>query len=512
MRQYIFKNKLLKKKVFRYSIFIGVLGIVTCFVFLLMPETLMARPGGGNSYSGGSSGSGGGDGLGGLVIWLILQLPPQISIPLIIAIIVFYHFKNKREKKQNQTVASSPTYTNKFNEFNNVETSLEKLKQEDAAFSRLLFIDFVTSIYYKFYSYLGKTEFKNLKPFVEEYIWKDVQNNPLFQQSSIDEIVIGNIDFITVFSDDKNTGIVVDIHANYTLSKAGKSSRYILTERWMFNRKKGVLSKPPEEMRDLKCPNCGAPADFTDSGECAHCGTFIVAGEMQWFVNQITIVNREVLTVQGLAHYAKEVGTDYPTVVSPLIDNYIQRFVLAHNIQDWNVYWQNFTDNIVYKYFMEIYAAWTELKWQKIRHLISDRLYDAYNFWIESYKNESLQNRLDNIKISKIDMAAIETDKYYEAFTVRIFASCYDYVVDKDGKVIGGSKKQLRYFSEYWTFMRRRGVELKESEFSLYNCPNCGALADKMGQSAVCEYCGAKISNGDFSWILTRIVQDEEYK
>jgi ribosomal protein L37AE/L43A len=151
------------------------------------------------------------------------------------------------------------------------------------------------------------------------------------------------------------------------------------------------------------------------------------------------------------------------------------------------------------------------MQWQKARHLLSDRLYESYNFWIEAYKREHLQNKLDNLSIKKIDMAAIEVDKYYEAFTVRIFASCYDYVINQEGKVLGGSRKKARYFSEYWTFMRRNGVEIKESEFSLHNCPNCGAPADKMGQAAVCEYCGAKISNGDFSWILTRIVQDEEY-
>ena len=43
-------------------------------------------------------------------------------------------------------------------------------------------------------------------------------------------------------------------------------------------------------------------------------------------------------------------------------------------------------------------------------------------------------------------------------------------------------------------------------------CPNCGAPADKMSQGGKCEYCSAKISNGDFSWVLAMITQDEEYK
>jgi ribosomal protein L37AE/L43A len=279
----------------------------------------------------------------------------------------------------------------------------------------------------------------------------------------------------------------------------------------MFMRKRGVSSLAPEGMRDLKCPNCGAAGNFTDAGKCEYCDTFIQAGEMQWAVNQMTVIHQEVFSTKGLAHYEQEVGTDYPTIVQPAINTYINRFTELHKLPDWNTYWNNFTDNIAVAYFNEIYAAWSSLKWEKVRHLVSDRLYESYGFWIEAYKKENLQNKLDNISISRIDMAAIEVDKYYESFTVRIFASCLDYVENSKGKVLGGSKKSPRYFSEYWTFMRRAGVEIVESEFSLNNCPNCGAAADKMGQTAVCEYCGTKISNGDFSWILTRIVQDEEY-
>jgi hypothetical protein len=108
-------------------------------------------------------------------------------------------------------------------------------------------------------------------------------------------------------------------------------------------------------------------------------------------------------------------------------------------------------------------------------------------------------------------MARVDVDKFYESFTVRVFASCLDYVETSAGQLKGGSKKDARFYSEYWTFIRRTGVEKNESEFSLNNCPNCGAPADKMGQAGVCEYCNTKISTGDFSWVLTRIVQDEEY-
>ena len=515
MRQNPFKNKNFIKKNRKTITYIGLfagLSIVFFFALLFIPELLHARPGGGHSYSGGSSGSGGGggDGIAGLIIWLLLELPPEISIPLVIAIIVIYYYKNKKKKKGEQTISSAPTHTNKFNDHRQVEAKVEELKTKDPNFSRLLFLDFVSSVYHKYYSNIGKKEFKDLVPFLSKHVL-EAANRGANSQRKISEIVIGNINIITVFESQDYTGITVDISSNYTLGVGKKKSRYILTERWLFNRKKGVLSLPPEGMRDLKCPNCGAAGNFTDAGNCEYCDTFIEAGEMQWFVNQISIHSQEVFSTKGLAHYEQEIGTDYPTIVQPAINSYINRFTDIHKLPDWNSYWANFTDNIAAAYFMEIYAAWSGLNWSKIRHLVSDRLYESYDFWITAYQSEKIRNKLDNIKISKIDMAAIEVDKYYESFTVRIFASCHDYVENNSGKVLGGSKKQARYFSEYWTFMRRAGVEIVESEFSLNNCPNCGAAADKMGQSAVCEYCGSKISNGDFSWILTRIVQDEEY-
>lgn len=495
-------NKLIIKTILLSSILL--------LIFFLIPELAAARPGGGHSYSGGSNGGGGGDGIAGLVIYLLLSLPPEISIPLIIIIIVFYYLSKRKKSQSNVSVASVPTRQNRSNEFYELQSKIEQLKAADPNFSKMLFLDFVTSAYYKYYSLFSKKEFTNLRPFLSQHIYDNAARIAP-NSRTISEIVIGNINIVAVFESSAYMAITVDIDANYTLSMGGRNTRYVLTERWLFNRKKGVLSQGPEKMRDLKCPNCGAASNFSGAGQCDYCDTFIVSGEMQWFVNQINILHQETFSTKGLGHYEQEVGTDYPTIVQPSINNYISRFVSNHQLGDWNSYWTSFTDNIASAYFLEIYKAWSDLKWERVRHLISDRLYDSYNFWIAAYKQEGKRNKLENINIQRIDMAAVDVDLYYESFTVRIFASCLDYTETTTGSLVGGSKKNPRVFSEYWTFIRRTGVEKKEEEFSMHNCPNCGAPADKMGQAAVCEYCDTKISNGDFSWVLTRIVQDEEY-
>ena len=83
---------------------------------------------------------------------------------------------------------------------------------------------------------------------------------------------------------------------------------------------------------------------------------------------------------------------------------------------------------------------------------------------------------------------------------------------DEAGKLIGGSKTKKREFSEYWTFLRRAGIEIDEASVTLNTCPSCGAPADKIGQAAECGYCGSTINQGDFSWVLAVITQDEVYR
>jgi len=53
-------------------------------------------------------------------------------------------------------------------------------------------------------------------------------------------------------------------------------------------------------------------------------------------------------------------------------------------------------------------------------------------------------------------------------------------------------------------FMRSVGVLTREeiSGVTGHNCPNCGAPL-KMTSSAKCDYCGANVTTGQYSWVLS---------
>ncbi len=503
----------MKKQLHTRNLFLAVIAFLLIIIITsIFPDLIMARPGGGQSYSSGGSSSSGGGGGGAfegiiiefLILLLIDILPPEISIPLIIIILIIYAIITRRKKQNKKSLPSTPTFDNKANRVHEVEISINTLYQKDANFSKVLFFDFAHSLYTKYYTLRGTKEFTNLSPFFE----KQTQPGGSKAVEKITEIVIGSMNIIRVTQSDKYDNLIVEFDANYTKN----NNRYMVIERWLFSRKTGVESKPPEVMQTLSCPNCGAPANFTDSGQCTYCSTEIRTGEMQWFVRKQTTVKQEILKTKDLVTYTQEAGTDSPTIYQKNLQSTTARFVKANQLSSWDSFFEDFKNKVVSPYFKELFKAWSENKWNKVRHLVSDRLYESYNFWIETYRSANLNNKLEDVVIANIETAKVELDKFYESITVRVYASCYDYTVNAEGKVIGGSRKKIRPFTEYWTFVRRTGVEQKPKDsFDLQKCPKCGSPADKMGQTAECGYCGSKISNGEFSWVLTILTQDEVY-
>jgi DNA-directed RNA polymerase subunit RPC12/RpoP len=131
-----------------------------------------------------------------------------------------------------------------------------------------------------------------------------------------------------------------------------------------------------------------------------------------------------------------------------------------------------------------------------------------HRYWIEAFRRQGLRNVLMDVRIESIVIVKYAFEAFHDAITCRIFAQMLDYIEDGKGKVVSGNKSKPVRFSEYWTFIRRRGA--KDATRDNNNCPNCGA-ALKVNMAGACEYCGSKITNGDFDWVLSRIEQDEAY-
>lgn len=156
--------------------------------------------------------------------------------------------------------------------------------------------------------------------------------------------------------------------------------------------------------------------------------------------------------------------------------------------------------------FFKIQEAWEKQDLKIARPFVTDAIMQRYSTQISDMQSRSEKNVLENIVIGNMEIADINSDDKFNYIKVKIDASCADYTIDGQGKMIRGSKTPTG-FSEYWTFIRTTGsVTNSEKELKDNKCPNCGAPLE-VNATGQCNYCTAVVSSGQYDWVLSQIDQ-----
>src|SRR5262249_13733246 len=163
--------------------------------------------------------------------------------------------------------------------------------------------------------------------------------------------------------------IEVQFDANYTEVADGKQMTYYVADRWLFERKRDVLSPAPEQATALHCPRCGGPLQKDANGACAFCGARIESGEFQWFVRSISTLNREAKGPLLTAN-VPEVGTRNPTIVQPNFPAVRAAFEQNNPSFDWADFQAR-----ARMIFNELQEAWSSLKWERARPFETDNIF-----------------------------------------------------------------------------------------------------------------------------------------
>jgi len=500
------------------------------------PLDALARVGGGDSFGGG--GGGGFDGGGGddaVIIYILFQIArlliiltiehPAIGIPLdIIFVIVVALYIRRRMKSKRPGIRGSttrpparrqPARNDAIRRASAIQAALAQLRSEDPNFSRPLFLDFVQLLYTRAQEHRGSGKLDHLAPYIRNKVRQELAALPGIERGSsalagVDRIVVGASRIIDVGGKGQSFRRVgVEFETNYRErwgdgKTSGEQTLYC-QERWIFRRDHGVLSKGPEAITSFRCPSCGAAAELSPDGTCPYCKNVVDRGAFHWVVEAVQVIQRRP---RGRSEMhlggGEEVGTDLASVMQPEIGATLR----ALQARDPSFSIDSFSEH-VRVVFLALQKAWTEMNWENARAYETDHLFSTHRFWMDQYKAEGLRNVLDRIEIQKVQVVKVEQDAYFEAVTARIHASMLDFVQDPSGKVVSGSARKPRVFSEYWTFIRRSGATVAEDTAS-DQCPSCGAELS-VSQAGVCEYCGTKVVTGEFGWVLSSIEQDEVY-
>ena len=491
--------------------------IITAGVYLtlqlLFADDAAARPGGGHGFHGGGSRGGGGfhggrhyvgggSGSGGFFIHFTGTFGWDLLFNILIWLFLLW-ISSKFRGDDDAAVSSKATSENIHREKVSLTQKLANLIRSDNNFSKPVFLDYATMLYNRLYLTYNKPEMDEIKPFFATEL-------PSLGHNTFSEITIGSIEISDIDTKNGNDAITVSINANYTVTKIDTSNAYraLVEEEWYFIRKKGVKSPAPQGFGVFRCAHCGGALDFKDSGVCKHCGSAISKENGQWMVAKVSRQKIMRTSTSDMLTYEDEEGTDLPTIYAPTLKEDEKVFVKHHG-KIYNSF-KTFEDVVAKPYFREIYKHWSENTWNQARHLLSERQWNNFNEYHNQLASYGYTNKLDNLKITNVETVNYDVDFNYELITTRIFAECRDYIVDSDGKVAAGDSNKTRRFSEYWTFVASRKASFERNDLS--KCPSCGAPIDKMGEAGVCEYCNSKITDGNFSWVLFSITQDEVYR
>lgn len=491
-------------------------------VLLICADATLARVGGGQSYSGGSSsgrssgggsssgsssgsgysgsnnGGGSGSGGGGCAAF---------TFGLVLMVFFFFFFYRAA-----RTILASQPGAALFQALTNNPAlgppgaRLDMLRSYDPNFSRIVFDDFCYSLFAHVHHARGTGDVGRYAPYLSGSARDVLMSGNADRLAAVEGIVVGALEAGSLQG--LETPVVrVDVTYDANMTEVvdgaapGRSSWYV-RERWQFERRRDTLSLPPAKAKAEHCPRCGAALQPRTDGACEFCGVKIEDGSFQWYVRSIVTLSRES---RGplLTSNVEEQGTDLPTIRDPRLHQRKKEFEANHPGFRWE-------DAITRarEIATKLQDAWTSRDWERVRSLETEPLFQTHRYWIDAYIKQRLKNVVDDFKIQTSEPVKVDDDPFYDAITVRQWASGRDYTVDENGNLVAGLRDSVRRWSEYWTLIRSRATQADPSK--TVACPNCGA-AVVIGPSAICSHCGGKLTSGSFDWVLSRIEQDEAY-
>lgn len=163
--------------------------------------------------------------------------------------------------------------------------------------------------------------------------------------------------------------------------------------------------------------------------------------------------------------------------------------------------------------FHKAQTSWCEQSLEPLRPFVSDGVFERFSLQIEEQKQDGWRQGMLGLRVGSLELVHVETGSVFDTVTVRIpFRADIHRLALADGKKISGSALPRNWFSECWSFVRRRGARSLAGEGLIEGkCPNCAAPLT-MNQSARCTHCECLARSGEFDWVLAEITQTSEWR
>lgn len=155
-------------------------------------------------------------------------------------------------------------------------------------------------------------------------------------------------------------------------------------------------------------------------------------------------------------------------------------------------------DNI----FIQLYAAVMKQDLQKVKHFLSDEVYEKYNQKIQSLQNKNQLQIYDELNVS--DTNIVNISEYDDRFEIQVslLSKYLDYLIDKDTKKFISGNRDVRTEKRVRLIFSK--IKNAKALGTVRSCNACGANMD-LNKSGKCEYCGTIYELKEYDWVLESI-------
>lgn len=150
---------------------------------------------------------------------------------------------------------------------------------------------------------------------------------------------------------------------------------------------------------------------------------------------------------------------------------------------------------MVFDKYVAIQNAWSEFDYDALRNLLTDELYNSYTMQLDALQVKKQKNIMSDFSNIDCKITKVTEENNIIDVTVYLRVQMFDYVIDKDNKVVRGNKNQ-RFDINYIIHF------VKTNESKETTCPNCGAKINVVS-GGKCEYCRAIVVTDPNEYVMS---------
>lgn len=152
--------------------------------------------------------------------------------------------------------------------------------------------------------------------------------------------------------------------------------------------------------------------------------------------------------------------------------------------------------------FIQLYAAVMKQDLQKVKHFLSEEVYEKYSNKIKQLADANELQIYDELNVSGTTIQSIEEFEDRYEINVNLLTKYLDYKITKSTRKYISGDREVR--KEKYVSLKFSKIKNAKELGAARKCTGCGANVD-LNKSGVCEYCGSVYILRDYDWVLEEI-------